>query len=90
MNMLRLNLLKIVAALFQQAVQSIRVHFRCGGKQQLGIVDEKFHGRGIATALSEMLIPRAKERGLKGVTAEVLQANKKMMKMLPVIFTSPL
>ena len=47
----------------------------------MGIVDEKFHGRGIATALSEMLIRRAKERGLKGVTAEVLQANKKMMKI---------
>jgi len=54
------------------------------------VVDEKFHGRGIATALSEMLIRLAKERGLKGVTAEVLQANKKMMKMLVVIFTSPL
>ena len=37
-----------------------------------------------------MLIWPAKERGLKGFTAEVLQANHKMMKMLAVIFTSPL
>jgi len=43
------------------------------------VVDEKYHGRGIATALYEMLIRLAKERGLKGFTAEVLQANKKMM-----------
>ncbi len=45
------------------------------------VVDEKYHGRGIATALYEMLIRLAKERGLKGFTAEVLQANKKMMKI---------
>jgi acyl-CoA hydrolase/GNAT superfamily N-acetyltransferase len=45
------------------------------------VVDEKYHGRGIATALYEMLIPLAIERGLKGFTAEVLEANKKMMKI---------
>jgi len=45
------------------------------------VVDEKYHGQGIATALYEMLIRLAKERGLKGFTAEVLQANKKMMKI---------
>ena len=45
------------------------------------VVDEKYHGRGIATALYEMLIRLAIERGLKGFTAEVLQANKKMMKI---------
>lgn len=53
------------------------------------VVDEKPHGRGIATALSEMLIRLAKERGLKGFIAKSLQANKKMMKMLVVIFTNP-
>ena len=47
------------------------------------VVDEKYHERGIAKALYEMLIRLAKERGLKGFTAEVLQANKKMMKRFP-------
>jgi acyl-CoA hydrolase len=45
------------------------------------VVDEKYHNQGIATALYEMLIPLAIERGLKGFTAEVLEANKKMMKI---------
>jgi GNAT superfamily N-acetyltransferase len=45
------------------------------------VVDEKYHGRGLATALYEMLIRLAIERGLKGFTAEVLEANKKMMKI---------
>jgi acyl-CoA hydrolase/GNAT superfamily N-acetyltransferase len=43
------------------------------------IVDEKYQGRGIATYLYKMLMRLAKERGLKGFTAEVLQANKEMM-----------
>ena len=45
------------------------------------IVDEKYQGRGIATYLYKMLIRLAKERGLKGFTAEVLHANKEMMKV---------
>ena len=45
------------------------------------VVDEKYHRRGIATNLYEMLIRLAKGRGLKGFTAEVLQANKEMMKV---------
>ncbi len=45
------------------------------------IVDEKYQGRGIATYLYKMLIRLAKERGLKGFTAEVLHANKDMMKV---------
>jgi acyl-CoA hydrolase/RimJ/RimL family protein N-acetyltransferase len=45
------------------------------------IVDEKFQGRGIATYLYKMLIRLAKERGLKGFSAEVLHANKEMMKV---------
>ncbi len=44
------------------------------------VVEEKYHGLGIATYLYEMLIRLAKERGLKGFTAEVLQTNKAMMK----------
>lgn len=45
------------------------------------VVDEKYHRRGIATNLYKMLIRLAKERGLKGFTAEVLQANKEMMRI---------
>jgi len=44
------------------------------------VVEEKYQGLGIATYLYEMLIRLAKERGLKGFTAEVLQTNKAMMK----------
>jgi acyl-CoA hydrolase/GNAT superfamily N-acetyltransferase len=45
------------------------------------IVDEKYQGRGVATYLYQMLIRLAKERGLKGFTAEVLPANKEMLKV---------
>ncbi len=45
------------------------------------VVDEKYQDLGIATYLYEMLIRLAKERGLKGFTATVLQANKGMMKV---------
>ena len=44
-------------------------------------VDERYQGLGIATYLYEMLIRLAKERGLKGFTAEVLRSNKGMMKV---------
>jgi GNAT superfamily N-acetyltransferase len=45
------------------------------------VVDEKYQGLGIATYIYEMLIRLAKERGLKGFTADVLQENKGMMKV---------
>jgi GNAT superfamily N-acetyltransferase len=45
------------------------------------VVEEKYQGLGIASYLYEMLIRLAKERGLKGFTAEVLQTNKGMMKV---------
>ncbi len=45
------------------------------------IVDEKYQGLGIGTYLYQMLVRLAKERGLKGFTAEVLPANKEMMKV---------
>jgi acyl-CoA hydrolase/ribosomal protein S18 acetylase RimI-like enzyme len=45
------------------------------------VVDEKYQGLGIATHLYEMLIRLAKERGLKGFTAEVMHSNKGMMKV---------
>ncbi|UCE51180.1 MAG: GNAT family N-acetyltransferase [Desulfobacterales bacterium] len=45
------------------------------------VVEEKYQGLGIATYLYEMLILLAKQRGLKGFSAEVLQPNKGMMKV---------
>ena len=42
-------------------------------------VDEKYQGMGLAQYLYRMLIRLAKERGLKGFTAEVLQDNKGMI-----------
>ena len=45
------------------------------------VVEEKYEGLGVATYLYEMLIRLAKERGLKGFTAEVLQTNTAMMKV---------
>ena len=45
------------------------------------VVEEKYQGMGIASYLYEMLIRLAKERGLKGFTAQVLQTNKGMMRV---------
>jgi len=46
------------------------------------VVDERYQGLGIGTHLYKMLIRLAKERGLKGFTAEVLQENENMMRIL--------
>jgi GNAT superfamily N-acetyltransferase len=45
------------------------------------VVDEKYHGLGIGTYLYLMLVRLAKERGLKGFTAEVLETNSGMIKV---------
>ncbi|CAB1057105.1 Citrate lyase alpha chain (EC [Olavius sp. associated proteobacterium Delta 1] len=45
------------------------------------VVDEKYQGIGIGSYLYKMLIRLAKDRGLKGFSAEVLQANQSMMKV---------
>ncbi len=45
------------------------------------VVDEAYQGCGIATFMLRMLIRLAKERGLKGFTAEVLSSNKSMLKV---------
>lgn len=45
------------------------------------VVDEAFQGRGVATYLYAMLIRLARERGLKGFTADVLFNNLAMMKV---------
>jgi ribosomal protein S18 acetylase RimI-like enzyme len=44
-------------------------------------VDENYHGLGIASYLYKMLIQLARERGLKGLTADVLASNKPMMRV---------
>jgi GNAT superfamily N-acetyltransferase len=45
------------------------------------IVDEKYQGAGVATYLFRMLVAIARERGLKGFTADVLASNKGMMRV---------
>ncbi len=45
------------------------------------VVDEKFHGHGIATFMYQLLSRLAKERGLHGFTANVLASNTSMMKV---------
>lgn len=45
------------------------------------MVDENYRGRGIASALLHYLIEIAKERGIRGFSAEVLTSNRSMMKV---------
>jgi acyl-CoA hydrolase/GNAT superfamily N-acetyltransferase len=45
------------------------------------VVDEPYQGIGIGSYLYEMMIRLARDRGLKGFTAEVLQDNRSMMKV---------
>jgi len=44
-------------------------------------VDEEYQNLGIATYLYKLLMRLAKERGLQGFTADVLPANKEMMRV---------
>lgn len=46
------------------------------------VVDEKYHGHGIASFLFNLLVQQAKQRGLKGFTADVLASNKAMMRVI--------
>jgi acyl-CoA hydrolase len=45
------------------------------------VVDEKYQGIGLGSYLYEMLVRLAKDRGLKGFSAEVLQSNQSMVKI---------
>lgn len=45
------------------------------------IVDESYHGLGIASYMYGMLIQLAKGRGLKGFVAEILEHNKAMLRV---------
>ena len=44
-------------------------------------VDEKYHRRGIALFLLNMLMNSAREQGIKGFTADILADNKAMIKV---------
>jgi GNAT superfamily N-acetyltransferase len=46
------------------------------------VVDEEFQGLGIASFVFRMLIQVARERGIKGFTADVIASNRGMMKVL--------
>ena len=46
------------------------------------MVDERFQGYGIATFLYRMLLRLAKERGIRGFTAEILASNKAMLRIM--------
>ena len=43
------------------------------------MVDEEFHGRGIASFLLKHMIEIAKEKGIKGFNADVLDSNSPMI-----------
>ncbi len=45
------------------------------------VVDEEYQGLGIATFTYKMLMRLAKERGIQAFTADVLPANKEMMRV---------
>lgn len=45
------------------------------------VVDEQYQGLGIATYMYKMLMRLAKERGIQAFTADVLPANKEMMRV---------
>lgn len=45
------------------------------------VVDEEYQGYGIATYLYQMLAKLARERGVQGMTADVLASNRHMLKV---------
>ena len=45
------------------------------------VVDETYQGYGIATYLYQMLAKLARERGVQGMTADVLASNRYMLKV---------
>lgn len=46
------------------------------------VVDEAYQGKGIATYLFRMLVRLARQRGARGMTADVLATNQAMIKVL--------
>ena len=81
------NMMSVVALVGEPDQESIIAEARYAKEEHSAfgelafVVDEKYQGMGIGTYLYEMLIRLAKDRGLKGFTAEVLQSNQSMMKV---------
>jgi acyl-CoA hydrolase len=81
------HMMSLVALVKESDQETIIAEARYAKDEQSGIgdlafvVDEKYQGIGIGSYLYEMLIRLAKDRGLKGFSAEVLQANQSMLKV---------
>lgn len=82
------RVISIVAIVGDNEQESIIAEARFVKDDQTGfgdigfIVDEQYQNLGIGTYLYEMLIRLAKERGLKGFSAEVLHENKNMLRIV--------
>jgi acyl-CoA hydrolase/GNAT superfamily N-acetyltransferase len=81
------HMMSVVALVRKSGQETIIAEARYAKDEQSAIgdlafvVDEKYQGIGIGSYLYEMLIRLAQDRGLKGFSAEVLQANQSMMKV---------
>ena len=81
------HMMSVVALVGESDQESIIAEARYAKDEQNAfgdlafVVDEKYQGIGIGSYLYEMLIRLARDRGLKGFTAEVLQANQNMLKV---------
>jgi len=81
------HMMSVVALVRKSGQETIVAEARYAKDEQSAIgdlafvVDEEYQGIGIGSYLYEMLIRLARDRGLKGFTAEVLQTNQNMMKV---------
>ncbi|RLC16241.1 MAG: GNAT family N-acetyltransferase [Deltaproteobacteria bacterium] len=79
--------MSVVALINEPGQEIIIAEARYAGDEETGFgdlaffVDEKYQGLRIAPYLYDLLTRLAKERGLRGFTAEVLQENKGMLKV---------
>jgi len=80
--------MSIVALINEPGQEIIIAEARYASDEESGFgelaffVDEKYQGLGIALYLYKLLIRLARERGLSGFTADVLQGNKDMLKVI--------
>jgi acyl-CoA hydrolase/GNAT superfamily N-acetyltransferase len=81
------NEMSVVALIHEPGQEIIIAEARYAKDEENGFgdlaffVDEKHHGIGIAPYLYGLLTRLAKERGLRGFTAEVLQENRDMLRV---------
>lgn len=81
------SMISIVAIVGENEQEKIIAEARFDKDEKTGfgdigfIVDERYQNMGIGAYLYEMLVRLAKERGLKGFNAEVLQENINMMRI---------